>query len=60
MNQGPTDRPTVPERDQLEESLGQALGRYKLLEKVDEDGFGVVYVAEQRSIRPANSISAMK
>ena len=24
------------------------IGRYKLLEKIDEGGFGVVYVAEQR------------
>ncbi len=27
--------------------MGQSLGRYTLLERVGESGFGVVYVAEQ-------------
>ncbi|MSU37146.1 MAG: hypothetical protein EXS36_19035 [Pedosphaera sp.] len=30
-----------------DEAVGQTLGRYKLLEKVGENGCGVVYVAEQ-------------
>ena len=43
-----TDDPTLQATSQQDESVGQALGRYKLLEKVGEGGFGVVYVAEQK------------
>jgi serine/threonine protein kinase len=42
-------RPTIkfePD-DKPDEAVGQNIGRYKLLERIGEDGCGVVYVAEQ-------------
>src|SRR3974390_743337 len=38
----------LPGPDLTVERTGTMIGRYKLLEKIDEGGFGVVYVAEQR------------
>jgi serine/threonine protein kinase/WD40 repeat protein len=44
------DRPAIKVNlaDSAADAVGQMLGRYKLLEKVGEGGFGIVYVAEQK------------
>src|SRR5215471_2272999 len=39
---------TAAMRDFVMESIGTAIGRYKLLERIGEGGFGVVYMAEQQ------------
>lgn len=42
-------RPVVPPiMDSVTEEAGTMIGRYKLLMKIGEGGFGVVYLAEQR------------
>src|SRR5215471_8134667 len=39
---------TVSVAESSDEAIDQTLGRYKLLEKIGEGGFGAVYVAEQK------------
>jgi serine/threonine protein kinase len=38
--------------------MGKQIGNYKLLQKIGEGGFGVVYMAEQ--VRPVNRKVALK
>ena len=48
----------LPASDFLIERTGTMIGRYKLLEKIGEGGFGVVYMAEQ--IEPVQRKVALK
>jgi len=50
VNTGPTQKAT--------EAPAQIIGRYKLLEKIDEGGFGEVWMAEQRE--PVKRCVALK
>jgi len=52
--------PTVaqPESDIVAERTGTRIGRYKLLEKIGEGGFGVVFMAEQ--VEPVQRKVALK
>ena len=50
---GPTEAQTP-----ISEMPGQQIGRYKLLQKIGEGGFGVVYMAEQQ--RPVRRKIALK
>jgi WD40 repeat protein len=53
-----TDRPTIKAEAVPDEALGQMLSRYKLLEKIGEGGFGVVFMAEQ--VEPVQRKVALK
>jgi len=46
------------EQAPIQERPGQQIGRYKLLQKIGEGGFGVVYMAEQQ--RPVHRKVALK
>ncbi len=48
----------LPAPDFLIERLGTMIGRYKLLQKIGEGGFGVVYMAEQ--VEPVQRKVALK
>ena len=43
------DEPAPTQDEPLTEDAGTVIGRYKLLQKIGEGGFGVVFMAEQQS-----------
>src|SRR5262245_56295079 len=45
-------------RSSADEVIGSCIGRYKLLEKIGEGGFGIVYFAEQKE--PVKRYVALK
>ncbi len=44
----PIDAPQPPPAPPVAEKAGDTVGRYKLLQRIGEGGFGVVFMAEQR------------
>ena len=57
LKSSPEPEPTV-DPSPLREGPGHEIGRYKLLQKIGEGGFGVVYMAEQH--RPVHRKVALK
>ena len=58
MGMGLLQTAVLPESDFQIERTGTMIGRYKLLEKIGEGGFGVVYMAEQ--VEPVQRKVALK
>ena len=58
LQSGCDEPPSTLERSSLTEGPGTIIGRYKLLQKLGEGGFGVVYMAEQS--RPVHRKVALK
>ena len=52
------DVPPTEDARRISEPLGESIGKYKLLQKIGEGGFGVVYMAEQT--RPVRRNVALK
>src|SRR5215471_17776595 len=48
----------LPSADFEPEPIGRMIGRYKLLQRIGEGGFGVVYMAEQQE--PVHRKAALK
>ncbi len=57
LKSSPEPAPTV-DQPPISEGPGHQIGRYKLLQKIGEGGFGVVYMAEQQ--RPVRRKVALK
>ena len=57
LKSSPEPAPTV-DQPPISERPGHEIGRYKLLQKIGEGGFGVVYMAEQQ--RPVRRKVALK